>query len=906
MTVPRILIPTLFDEAWDSVLIATYGADLEFFERVLLRQLNRSRNRVVFCDGRQMAQKFANPDGRAQLRQLNRTYVLAPIWTGGAAHAKVIMLLSQDRGLLAVGSGNLSMNGYASQGECFSRYTWSEDDQGQLGEFLAARSFFDQVCGHGLVDRAVREFVNQAWQEAPWLYGKTHANPRVCHNLVHPLLDQFVEMVGGRSVDELVVHAPFYDYRCQALQEVIDRTSPKAVKVLLQKGLTSVDPEQLGSVLDRTTGTVDVRSVEPVEQGTSLHAKFLIARCGSVEVCLQGSPNVSSPALLHSHPRGNIEVANLLVGGQNDFDHLVTSLDVSPDHVEVSQLGLGMASIGDQVQETSMRQAVAEFTWVPPELSGVFDREVRVPPQLIVGGSAVAEVGWDIHEPVAGKTRFTVTLGEATAVKLNRVAAVNFVFEEGDEALPAFPYHLKVLRALTSGQGRTDLLKQAGDFDIPDEELEELLAQLDEALVVDGRSLWRMLKRKVPDATEDQGAVSMAYADLDWDAIRSHPKLAQYRNWDQHSSSDPTALEIILTSIAKRFEGTQSIGLPGEPEGGDVILPSDSFDDLGKLFEAEEEEAAEEEDLARQRRQATARSRAKRRFHSFVKRFVGGLTDEEFIGYVGPSVIVPSYVIFNHLCWRLIKIDLADPLKLIDAQTTLWRFFWGDEDRAGYFSTLSTGEQEAALDILERHHSEAVLLCSIFQAYKHTSHGKDSRAMVEVRDAWRTILIHPMFQPTETAVRQSANQLQTECESELQLTKTLDRLASHVFDIEPLATIGYALGCRPEQVILDSGRVSRGPLGEQVVVIHAIEDLDTPLTPESAVHSFSTLAALNPEVDYIRLEDRSNNVIAFADYERSIFIYANRSTREYESLDSPAIETPLWRTSLARLHTMAE
>ena len=39
MTVSRILIPTLFDEGWDSVLIATYGADLEFFERVLLRQL---------------------------------------------------------------------------------------------------------------------------------------------------------------------------------------------------------------------------------------------------------------------------------------------------------------------------------------------------------------------------------------------------------------------------------------------------------------------------------------------------------------------------------------------------------------------------------------------------------------------------------------------------------------------------------------------------------------------------------------------------------------------------------------------------------------------------------------------------------------------------------------------------
>ena len=507
----------------------------------------------------------------------------------------------------------------------------------------------------------------------------------------------------------------------------MERTSPRTVKVLLQEGLTSVDPERLVSVLNRAPGTVDVRSVEPVDQGTSLHAKFLIARCGSIEVCLQGSPNISSPALLHSHPQGNIELANLLVGARNDFDHLITGLDVSPDSVDVSQLGLSMASIDDDGHGTLLRHAVAEFTWVPPKLTGVFDREVRVPPQLTIGGSAVAEVGWEMNEPVAGKTRFAVTLGEEAVVKLNRVAAVSFVFEGGDEALPAFPYHLKTLRALTSGQGRTDLLKQAGDFEILDEELEELLAQLDEALVVDGRSLWRMLKRKVPDASDDQGSASMAYADLDWEAIRSHPKLAQYRNWDQHSSSDPTALGIILTSIAKRFEGTQSIGLTGEPDGDGLNLPSDSLDDLGKLIEAEDEEVAEEEDLARERRQATARSRAKRRFHSFVKRFVNGLTDEEFIGHVGPSVIVPSYVIFNHLCWKLIQIDLADPLKLIDAQTTLWRFFWGDEEKPDTSQHSAPVSRKPHWTFLTATIPRPSFLCSIFQAYKHTSHERGLR-----------------------------------------------------------------------------------------------------------------------------------------------------------------------------------
>ena len=75
----------------------------------------------------------------------------------------------------------------------------------------------------------------------------------------------------------------------------------------------------------------------------------------------------------------------------------------------------------------------------------------------------------------------------------------------------------------------------------------------------------------------------------------------------------------------------------------------DGLDDLAKAIEAEDEEAAEENEAVQEQRRLSQRSRAKRQFHSFVKRFVNGLTDKEFIRHVGPPVIVPSYVVFNHL-----------------------------------------------------------------------------------------------------------------------------------------------------------------------------------------------------------------------------------------------------------------
>ncbi|MCY4369026.1 MAG: hypothetical protein OXF41_06310 [bacterium] len=496
MTTPRILLPKVFDEAWDSVIISTYGADLEFFERVVLRQLSRARHRVIFSDGRQVTRWLAEPGSRTQLRHVNRTYVLAPIRASRAAHAKLIMLLNPDRGLLTVGSGNLSMNGYASQGECFSRYSWSEDDQSHIGEFLAARSFIDQICEQKLVDPFVTEFVTQAWQEAPWLYGKARdSDSRVRNNLERALLDQFVEAIGGRTVDELVVHGPFYDRSCHALSELIQRTSPRTLKMLLQERRTSVDPEQLAVVLDGSPGRIEVRSADAQDVGTFLHAKFLIARCQNAAICLQGSPNISTPALLRPHPDGNIELASLLVGDPTDFDHLTAGLEVSRSPVDVAQLGLSIATDGDE-DESPLRHGVERLTWVAPQLTGVFDREVRVPPQLIIGGEPVIEVEWELGEPSDGKTRFAVTLGEKSADALNRVAPACFAFDGGEESSPTYPYHSKTLMALTSGQSRTNLLKQAGDFELDDEELEELLAQLEEALVVDGRSIWRMIQEE--------------------------------------------------------------------------------------------------------------------------------------------------------------------------------------------------------------------------------------------------------------------------------------------------------------------------------------------------------------------------------------------------------------------------
>lgn len=908
MTEPRVRVPTMFDEKWDSIIITTYGADLAFYERDLWRQINSAKNRLIFTDGRQVQRRLLTAEGTSLLRHVNRSYVLAPVRLAGTAHAKLILLLAEDRGLLAVGSGNLGMGGYASQGECFTTYRWSEENPQHLHAFVAAKDFLDEMTTRRLVDEVVKPRLQQAWQDAPWVYGTvSDGTTTVRHNLEQPLLDQFIDLIDGRPVRELVVQAPFYDHRCRALSELIDRTQPQSLQVLLQERITSVDPSRLSEVLSEAPSQVEVRAVQARERGTFLHAKFVVARLSSSDVCLQGSPNMSTPALLQNGLVGNIETANLLEGTPGKFDHLVSDLDVSADPVNVSSLGLSLSQDEYESDDDDYAPPVWELSWVPPQLTGVFQDVVNTPPSLVIGELAADDVEWHLDVPQDGTTPFTAILGESATVELDRVAAVTFVFDSDRQTAPAYPYHLNTLIALSSGQGRTDLLRKAGDFELDDEELEQLLAQLDEVLIVDGRSLWRILKRKVPEPADDEESVTLCYDDLDWDAIRSHPKLAQYRAWDQRGSADTTGLGILLGSIADRFR-SEVRRRSGEMVAGEIETDTsgDSLDDLARTIDAEDEEIAEAEQAEMEDRRMSARTRMRRQFQGFVKRFVAGLTDIEFTRLVGPSVIVPSYVVFNHLCWKLAQLDLIDRPFVVNAQLDLWKFFWGDTDGPGYLMTMSEAEQLASIEILDAHCAEAVFLASVYQSYG-ISCGLEDADVVRVRDQWRLFLMHDLGGVGTASVHDAAvvSGLGPDPLLLADFIADLAGLADYTPDREIIGAVAKVVGCRASAVSRKSRKVNRGDLGECFVDVFEISDPLVDLDSSTALRLFSVLARILPDEQYLRVKHVQTGTVAYADHELGDGLWHDPQTDEESKFEPPSPTTYPWDAAINRLRALA-
>ena len=137
------------------------------------------------------------------------------------------MLAAPGSGLAIVGSGNLTLGGYASQGEqfCVYRYNGAQD---QLPPFAAVRQLLDGLAAREWVDPVARWHLDQIWAGAPWLGASIPPGTPmpVRHNLHAPLLSQLAERIGGHRVGEVVVHAPFYDLTCAALGRLLDADRP--------------------------------------------------------------------------------------------------------------------------------------------------------------------------------------------------------------------------------------------------------------------------------------------------------------------------------------------------------------------------------------------------------------------------------------------------------------------------------------------------------------------------------------------------------------------------------------------------------------------------------------------------------------------------------------------------------
>lgn len=745
----QLQLPERLKGPWEHLLILTYGLDALFFENALWRQLSaRCRNKIILADGRCYLDACSGYARSGMVRHLNQRYIAEGIYTPRAAHAKLILLANPEQGRLLVGSGNLGWQGYASGGELFTEYEYSIAEPASLPAFLAVRELLDGLVARDYISPPARQRLRYLWENTPWFYRavNTDACP-VRHNLERSFLAQLIEVVAGEPVEELWIAAPFYDQNLVALERLLETFHPQRTCLLLQSGYTSLNLDALTSLRARWPTLLETYVCEIGEDKLYIHAKLYVLKLRDRAICLQGSPNLSQVAMLRTVPDGNVELANLLVGSRVGYDPLLETLN--PRRVE------DPATLDVAYQTPTSTEFVQLRGWY---LTGGewHDDHLRlrlhyhgVLPDLTDARVLIGECAFTPEQCRREAQSVECQLPPEATQSLERPAPVMLCWSTEDAETcsnPVYVCHQAALDAeLEIRADDTVILERVGDLDLVDEELEQLLADLDAALVIDRCSVWQLAGRQVtvPDDADADEALRLRYEDIDYEQLRQYPKIQRYfQSYQSGERYTRSRLQIILSSITGHFRGL----LNGTADATSRVL--DEMETPG-AEEGETEAEIEAADVEKKRRHQAQGRRLSRIFKAFVRRYLRGLRSSDFQEFAGFAVLTENCIIFSHLLWHLFKYDWLEPQFVIESLVTTWQFFWGTSDTPGYLARLEPDHRQQTYERLQESYAIAELLAALhYSAFlTRIEHWEELR--FALRDFWRGFVTALPVQITE-------------------------------------------------------------------------------------------------------------------------------------------------------------
>jgi hypothetical protein len=732
-------LPRELKGPWRYALILTYGANIPFFENAVWSQFAPTcTQKVILADERQFLNACLSYAESNQARYLNQRYVAGGIAAPQAAHAKIILLTGPEQGRLFVGSGNLSWQGYASGGELFTRYDYSTKEPAALNAFIAVREFLQALLDQGMVEPTAADYLRHQLMETLWWYQPAASGwYPVRHNFQQSFLDQLITAVGDDKVEELWILSPFYDPEAIALQRLLSAMRPQTAHLLVQPGQTSVDK----TALERAIAAAGAPCYfHPVSKDQSyIHAKLYLLKLANRAICLHGSANLSQAAMLNTAgpgQRGNLELCNLLEGPLNAFDYLLNALRIEPVVAEWQSLPLSLDIPSETKGEENV--AAAAFYLIGGLLEGdhlhLYYR--GVPSVLHQAHLKINEEAVAFHLVHQQPGHLEVILPSHAVASLQNPLPLTLAWQGEESSNPIFVCNRSALVREIATTSREEMLPALGHLDI-DNDLEALVAELESTLVLDRRSVWQLAAptNEPPSTSEDsEDAAPLSYDQIDYEMLRRHPRLRQY--FDRVAGGGQgqrTRLQMMLSAITGRMEELMEV-LTAPPRS---LKPAVEGEET-----AESAMEVEAEAVDRSKRQRSREQRLRQIFRNFIRRYRRGISSADFQEFAGFEVMVNNFIIFSHLLWQLsLKDWFAPDLHfLIQSQLDTWDFFWGGEQKPGYFQTLPAADKALAEKWLREHSADARFLAALYRG-SHASnnpHGLELR--IQLRDCWRSFL----------------------------------------------------------------------------------------------------------------------------------------------------------------------
>jgi hypothetical protein len=295
-----------------DVLVLTYTASLEFFERFALSDARALGALVTVVSDATMVR--ADP---VVVRRAGVHYLDARAVCPGrkAFHPKLFVVVGDGQARVAIGSGNLTMAGWHGNAE-----TWTvlrADEDGGPDTLVAVSAFLRRLADSEVAMSAATPDALRRVADELTALPADQPGPRLLHSLDDPILVQLSP--ADATVEELMLYSPFHDGQLDGVRALLDHLTPAAWTVFVQPD-TVVDGPAMQALADERGGRVawvsrtpTAGDGKPAHDERYWHGKVAQWRTAPGETwALTGSPNLSRPALMERiGAGGNCELALL-------------------------------------------------------------------------------------------------------------------------------------------------------------------------------------------------------------------------------------------------------------------------------------------------------------------------------------------------------------------------------------------------------------------------------------------------------------------------------------------------------------------------------------------------------------------------------------------------------------------
>ena len=242
--------------------------------------------------------------------------------SGFRFHPKAILLSGQKKGVLLVGSGNLTFGGWRENAEIWCRYDSDADGTSQFSAFLG---YLGKIVGLTALRGYLEPEVNECFDGRlrPWaqemeppsgLLGRPGTGAG--------LIEQMQAALQDKPTTGLLIHSPYFDDGGVALSELSSRFKVRT-RVAAQLKRSGLQVETAKALADRiAVDTVNFqhRVGESKTREAFIHAKWYAFEHADSYSIFLGSANCSKAALTIPGNDGNAELMALISLPKIEFE----------------------------------------------------------------------------------------------------------------------------------------------------------------------------------------------------------------------------------------------------------------------------------------------------------------------------------------------------------------------------------------------------------------------------------------------------------------------------------------------------------------------------------------------------------------------------------------------------------